>query len=406
MMRNLLLTIFCVSVFLTNIQAQWADKVFNLSYFLATQEMEFADADNGFVVGVDANLKTFIVKTTNGGNVWTLSNYSQDFLVSLSVVNSSTVYAGGMNALSQPVLLKTTDGGNIWMPVSLPAFPKKLQFLNANDGFLHDNAQLMKTLNGGTNWNAVNIPSNTTMLLDFQFIDSNKGFALIKDSIGGTYDIHKTINGGNNWSLIFSTTAPLHYIHFYDEQVGVAYSIDEIYYTNNGTSWNASSISKSDYINEVKMISPTVGFVADQNYVLKTENGGANWWVSKDYSMDFSISPTNIAFPTSTTGYIAGLGSKYLKTTNTGGVGIEEVHRPIYIIQANERLVVTYDPAKATGALRADLFNILGQRVITEDFASYTGSFDLNISNLSQGTYILNITYDHKSVSTRIIIHK
>ena len=410
MKKIILLTLLLGACFLNQVSAQWTEKNFNLTNLIYVTDIEFIDNNNGFIIGVDGNLKNFIAKTTNGGDSWSIKFNQVDYLDLLAIASPSVIYATGFDANFDVVMAKSTDGGNTWTFNVSAIFENaiKLQFLDANNGIFTDGDDLMKTTDGGANWNAITVPAVTGGIYSFHFMNLNVGYMLAQNYNTYEMEIWKTTNGGTTWAKQLSTTENLEFVHFFSEEVGVAYDAINIYYTNNGSTWTKALIPNFGGISEVKMVSATTGFAADSDYILKTTDGGATWNISKDYSGFALILPNVLAFPTSSTGYVAGFGGYFAKTGNGGGVGIEETQPTSYIIYPNpatDQITVIFDPSTVSGDLRVDILNLLGQKVFSENISAINGKFDLNIPNLSEGTYILNITNDQKTVSTKISIH-
>ena len=406
MKRKLLVLLLISGCFISEISAQWTEKTITLSNYWGVDLMEFPSDNIGYILAFDGSFENFIAKTSNSGDSWTVIYNTIKDIEWFDVISNNTVYAAGINATNDKVLIKTSDGGTNWSTVNFPSiYPEKIQFLDENIGYVASTTEIKKTSDGGVNWSPVNLPAVTYQIYDFEFVNESIGYILYYSFSPSKSYLYKTTDSGNNWSMVLTVSKDLRNVSFFNENIGVAFGEGDVYYTNNSTSWNPSNVSQGSTIKDVKMVTDKIGFIADLSYVLKTTDGGQNFYVSK--AVDWTIFPENISFPSQNIGYIAGTGPKFLRTTNAGGVGIEEVQSPSYFIYPNpasDKITVTFDPAMASGDLRVDVINILGQKVLTEDVKSYTGRFDLNIPNLSEGTYILNITNDHRTVSTKISI--
>lgn len=95
--------------FWTNTSASWITVWYDSNF--SVSGLAITGADTGYAVGgrsVYPSYQSLILKTTNGGNTWTPSNYNcNQILYDVFFLNSKTGYAAGRGG----TILKTTDGG-------------------------------------------------------------------------------------------------------------------------------------------------------------------------------------------------------------------------------------------------------------------------------------------------------
>jgi photosystem II stability/assembly factor-like uncharacterized protein len=128
----------------------------------------FTNTNTGYACGTTS---AKILKTTNGGNNWTVDN-TPPWTVSgyyLCVADTATVYV----ACSNGSVYKTTNGGTNWTLQTTGATSAiyKINFLNVNTGYLCGASGLCRmTTDGGTTWNAANtgLPATTFNDIDFR----------------------------------------------------------------------------------------------------------------------------------------------------------------------------------------------------------------------------------------------
>ena len=167
----------------------------------AIEDIHFTSQNTGFALK-----ETTIIKTTDGGNSWTVNHGTTDHLDGLVFATPSVAYAWGgdtHDGLSGAVLIKSTDGCQHWNPVPLQTSEIiAMQFLDENTGFLINfNRELLKTTDGGITWSKLgevpqspNNGSITSMLYvsDRQIFVTNLDGQLLKSS-----------DGGASWQSIF-----------------------------------------------------------------------------------------------------------------------------------------------------------------------------------------------------------
>ena len=154
----------------------------------------FTDQNTGYAVGDQGT----ILKTIDGGTNWINQNSGLNHDISLFSVNfptTDTGYAvGGFDGVMQQLFegVKTTNGGETWTLLNFyNGFPSfSTYFTSATTGYLLCRDSVVKTIDGGTSWTMQNTPTNKD-LRSLYFLDPNIGYAV---GVGGT--ILKTTTGG------------------------------------------------------------------------------------------------------------------------------------------------------------------------------------------------------------------
>lgn len=220
----------------TNGGSTWSRTVLSTTIGDAAIQVQFVDANNGWVLIFNMNTSTpTFLKTTNGGTTWTTTNGGGIFYY----VNATTGYSfsAGPNQLPPYTIYKTTDGGTTWTPQytdSTSGEIKDLQFTDVNNGWaVGANGKFFKTSNGGATWNLSiynpNYDSNKV-----HFINSNIGWISSHAQGYNPIMIHTT-NGGMSWT---EQTLPFYSktfcMDFWDANNGWAASDS---YNQNGTDY-------------------------------------------------------------------------------------------------------------------------------------------------------------------------
>lgn len=186
--------------------------------------------------------------------------------------------------------------------------------------------QIVKSPNGGGIWTAYTLFHTTgfeliaTDLLDIHFFDDQNGVAVGFIVGAGEDIILRTTNGGQSWSYAYQGignggfgTYILRDLHFINATTGWAVGRNGNIYktTNAGVSWTVQNPGTSSELYSVWFVNPNLGFVAGDNVLLKTTNGGANWTPTPIGGAE------KVVFTNANTGY-AGSGNSISKTTDGG----------------------------------------------------------------------------------------
>ena len=203
----------------------------------------FIDANKGWAAGTNG-----IFKTTDGGLNWAtgLRNF-RDTYVSVKFTNAFNGVACSVTG----GLIYTTNGGSSWGPSTNPAPGKELHSVDIrNNSAIATGADgfILKSTNSGMSWS----------FMDYNILTRSdvRGVSIINDntfySCGGGGFIRKTTDGGNSYAFQENPMmADLYSIYFYDTSRG----------------WAVSSMN---------------------NAVLRTSNGGLNWFLPQNTTVTFS----------------------------------------------------------------------------------------------------------------------
>jgi photosystem II stability/assembly factor-like uncharacterized protein len=214
-------------------------------------DMDFADANNGWVVGGNGSAYT----TTDGGTHWTATGaYSTKSWVCVDAVAGTTAVLGGGGGR----LDGTTDGGATW--ASQPTVAA---------GYAGD-------------------------LHSMDFTDTSNGWIAAGDPASGplpaTSGVLHTANGGAGWSWQTTGTAqPLYGIDFVDELNGWAAGAGGaiVHTANGGTAWGPQASGTTADLMAVSFVDPSTGWAVGDDFTMlplagggivrHTTNGGTTW---------------------------------------------------------------------------------------------------------------------------------
>jgi photosystem II stability/assembly factor-like uncharacterized protein len=179
-------------------------------------------------------------------------------------------------------IMKTTDGGNSWTIKMFENWDEyydlqSIYFTDETTGYLIDNYdQVYKTTDAGNSWNLIYTGVYGEGLESIVFTDNQHGFVA---GAGGL--ILKTSNGGINWDHQF-LNPPGEYrsICFATTQSGyiAGYNGIIMHTSDGGASWVPQSSGATSKLNGIHFVSPEEGYIfGDEGVLLKTTDGGVNW---------------------------------------------------------------------------------------------------------------------------------
>ena len=176
----------------TNGGANWIIQENNLFNSEVNQGIVFTNSLMGLMVGAyETPNEGYILRTINGGNAWVTVFTGNTYIHCISMVNSSTLYAGGTGKI-----YKTTNSGSNWSEKTISGAGALYTIFFPVDtvtGFAAGlSGKMYKTTNSGNNW--FQLTTGVTghiKSIDFNFGSSTTGYA-----VGTQGAVLRTTNGG------------------------------------------------------------------------------------------------------------------------------------------------------------------------------------------------------------------
>jgi photosystem II stability/assembly factor-like uncharacterized protein len=387
----------------------------------------FIDANTG-MIGGDSSI---ILKTTNGGTNWIImpppgtgnNYYSGVFMQSANNIYLTQGFTGSVSGYGE--IIYSTNGGNSWTLQLLTQYDMfSIAFINASTGFavgngsVSGNDSLYKTTNG-ISWSPVSVPAIGLMTYVY-FYNASTGFICSMTSS----NILRTSNGGQNWSIVATNAGQnrVNQILMVDANTcyGVSDSETFIKSTNGGLNWTSQSFGTGLDGISIGFTSVSTGFMVSgkqstQQYkISKTTNAGSNWVqvMSGTGKMYWAI-----GFINSSTGWIVGDKGSILKTTNGGGVWVQNISKKIpdkynlfqnYPNPFNPTTNIKYQITN-NGFVTLKVFDINGKEisiVVNEKQTAGTYEATLDASALSSGVYFYQLKTDDYMKTMKMVLLK
>lgn len=247
-------------------------------------DITFTDSLSGYATAQTSTDTNYILKTSNGGDNWTIIHKIYRFLTRVQFINSNVGFVGGS------ILLKTTNAGINWNEVPTLFDPKPYEiFVFSQDTIWYSDTDplvggVFRTTNGGVSWQEFTDGINQPYPDKLYFYNSRIGFA----SNFQAGDIYKTTNSGLNWSMI-GLNLGFGDIVFSDSLTGYMTYDSVRKTTNGGINWIVQQKPKLNVSNPFYQFSvinkdtiwgvggtilTTLGY---RGIVYITTNGGQNW---------------------------------------------------------------------------------------------------------------------------------
>jgi hypothetical protein len=289
------------------------------------------------------------------------------------------------------VLYKTENGGETWETQYLPnlydrvSYLNKVQFINAQLGFIAGDNSIFVTKNGGDSW--TNVSENyrewnpDENRYGFPFPDSFIGIDESNWFTACSSGIRKTNDGGKTWQWATLPEIPANYrysmrdIKFLSPQVGIAVG---------------------GYIDET--------FTDAHGVILKTTDGGNTW---EKLPQEFETWGKDIHLVNDQILYSIGYSWTVDKTTNAGGelLGISEngewiTDAKIYPNPSNNTLYFSESVFENQTAI-VKIYSLDGQLIETQNLNANQPKTD--ISSLTNGIYLVEVKSGKNSFKQKIV---
>ena len=291
----------------------------------------FINSNTGWISGDSG----FIARTDNGGENWTvqttnLTEQIQNFFfinerhgwaLAWEVSPDSNEYYGTK-------ILKTTNGGNNWtitMYSEPNIFMNAVYFIDSLKGFLAGSPlTIVYTLNSGERWFPADTDTSLAVgfpVVNLKFTDSLNGYACggFRDIAGSMW---RTTNGGFNWRGTIVGPEPLNDVFIFSPQKAIAaggdfeYGSSTVKTSNGGMNWQYDTLGTFGVASAIDFRTPYNGWIAlgiAQKFAFSNDSG--NTWQTV-FTPD-SIPIFGIDFTDSIHGWAVGYDGVVLKYNPT-----------------------------------------------------------------------------------------
>jgi len=388
----------------------------------------FINSNTGWFSGENGT----IIKTTNGGNILEVQNsgislniediffidHMTGWALAWEIFPDSTSFPG-------TIILKTSDGGNVWTKSMYPDtnnYMKTVFFHDANNGFIGGvPSSILRTTDSGQNWIPAQIDSNLIFLLPvnkIKFINQQTGYAC-----GGFRDIAGvvwvTTNSGFTWQGQEIAPEPLFDIDIIfphkalisggDLEFGssLARTVDT------GANWFYDTLGVFGLATGISARNPAEIWITgsySQKFLLSQDSG----FVWKSIYTPDSVALFDIDFPDSLIGFTCGAGGAIFKYDRTSSA-INETDNSIlpdafrlmqnYPNPFNPETIIKFEIIES-GNVTLIVYDAAGKEVrnLVSKFLN-AGSYSeiFSADELPSGIYFYKLTLDtEKTVSGKL----
>lgn len=383
---------------------------------LTVVDIQFRDTLTGFIVQSRFNPDTsFISKTTDGGNNWIATAFTNSYLTSIEFTNDNTGYCSGRST-PNGIIFKTTNSGINWFLVSTISYSSILmdcRFVNSDTGWVCSDdltsGGLWRTTDGGINWHKQ--LNNTYKPTRIFFINGNTGWI-----IGNAgQNLYKTTNCGINWFDVSSFSYTIADVFFASSDTGwvVGGGNKGLKRTiNGGINWNDVNIPT--YLtseNRLYFIQNAKGWAGSAPYKIFASEDGYNWGIQNSPIW----SNYYVWFVDSLNGWA---GRSGLVHTNDGGGTIvstnehtTEIPKDFILEQNypnpfNQSTIIRFQ-CPIAGYIQISIYDILGKEVSVlfnewKELGKYETGF--NGSNFPSGVYFYQLKLNKNPVSIKKMV--
>jgi photosystem II stability/assembly factor-like uncharacterized protein len=363
----------------------------------------FINQDTGFTIGGAPWYSNLVSKTTDGGESWELISdiigdwffnsicmntegkglivgdagqiyNSDDFgnnwgpaftnpyqkyeMDKAFITGDSTILAnlwGGGGGVTDFKAIQSNDRGASWTEAPFEDGISAICFVNDSIAFYGSyynpiSGGIYKSVDGGNSWDFYDLGDEEFHALSIDFIDDQTGFAgSLIDYFG--MEMYKTTDQGASWIrqnfVAFNYVNLFYQLEFKDDSVG--FIVGDIGNNNSGSNiivsydrGNTWEIDTLPFIYDFKgvyFLNPDTGFLYGYQNLVKTINGGKDWFpvtVNPEDHLDF----VSMSFPTSLTGYVINgseISNRSIFKTVDGGETWNSIDPPTssYILSVN-----------------------------------------------------------------------
>jgi photosystem II stability/assembly factor-like uncharacterized protein len=355
----------------------------------------------GYAVGTDPAGGAAIVKTTDGGNTWTIQAAGvMNGLNSVYFIDDNNGYAVGVAATG----IRTTDGGATWTPMTIPG-TDMLNYVrfpgNGQTGYIgvyprNQAGKVIKTTDGGSIWADVSVGGPMSWSISCGMATDNIGVALGK---GGM--VYGTTDGfGSASPQGPQTTADLVAAAYAPADPNYACLIGNdslggvIRYTDDGgaTLWDSVRCWPTQTFYGVDMPTTTAAYVCGSGGIIQRMISTSPFVDFYRTTVPITDDLFGICFPVGQedTGFVCGANGKILRTYDKGIPWIPGVAEGRVPAVKRAGIRVVSNPSRHGIALHSDadvrvsVYDAAGRTVVSQ-----AASKGLNFLPLPTGAYFV-----------------
>ncbi|MEI7897353.1 MAG: YCF48-related protein [bacterium] len=323
----ILIVLSVVTPNLLSAQGSWSKVSVPTEYFL--RSVYFTDSLYGWAAGDSGTM----LHTINGGSDWSVQNgQTKNDIMSVFFLNRNLGWASAFNYTLAPYgteLLKTTNGGDTWTLTGYPVeniFMTCITYFDSLTGWMGGRPHaLVKTTDGGATWHQAAIDTSTLAffpVLSITFYNEKYGWAS-----GGMFDIAgviwRTSDGGNKWYAIPSQYAPadeVHALYAFDSlhvmgaggDPDFGYGVGIIRTSDGGSNWQYQELGMPGFAVDLDFRNGCEGWapLGNRKKFIYSLDAGTTW---KDIYTPDSTAIFDVIFPDSLHGFAVGAKGAFLK---------------------------------------------------------------------------------------------
>jgi len=345
-----------------------------------------------------------VYKTTDSGENW---EYDQSVPYSNLGPPTTILFLDSLNGFiggPSNKIIKTTDGGNTWIVSNVnglnntDGYNNKFFFIDSSTGWaVNTKGGIIKTTDSGLNWFAQLNHFTSTSINSIFFHNPSDGWAVGSKSF-------ITTDGGDTWVQENEFDSKIFYdVYFKSKTVGWLLG-DSLYYTTDGgDNWKSLKNVPVWFRGEFEWVDEEEGYISGFPFY-KTTDGG-NTWQDMLNTPGRSFSP----FSAPVKGFGYGVGNKGLIMKFDDRITSVKEHSVLnpaetslyqnYPNPFNNTTVIKFI-LKTSGSVNITLYDILGRKIINlidkdfykgEHFVSWNGKNEFG-KYVSSGVYIYRLT--------------
>jgi photosystem II stability/assembly factor-like uncharacterized protein len=333
---------------------------------------------------------------------------------------------------SAAVVFRSTDDGVTWTRQTSSGTSRTMFAADHAGGdtwWMVGQDRIMVSTDDGVTWvGAPSDPGTTGSRVSVAFRDENYGVVLDQGtSSGGTGRTWLTTDGGQTWNDVFTATGVTDVTYagedrWYITQRTPGGSVNALWSDDNAATWNVRPLATfgSTWPRDIEFVTPDLGYIADDNGILRTGDGGQTWTLEPRVSV---TTPRDVAVFDHNRAIVAGTSRGILHTSSGGGhpvsaVGIEDdwsdqpVTEATFILEPNypnpfgDRTTIAYALA-APGDVEMTVHDILG-RVVARPVRTMqsAGRYEVpfEAQALAAGTYFVRLSVDGATEARKMVV--
>ena len=262
-----------------------------------------------------------IRSSTDGGNSWNTSGFSNGYVADMAFDQSGTIYTTIKINDTTAVLYKSTNNGSTWNSIPTPYNGISEIAVDKQGRLFLSQDQLYRSTDNGSSWNPLPVSYP-----EIRYFSESPKHVLYVTAGGSAYqNLYRSVDQGQSWSILFTGVVGIPIVGFNGDTlfVGDNYYQSTIFqsFDNGKTFKSLPNNGMTGYVNTIMGTSYQSVLAGTSSGVFRSKDNGKNWVkVSNGSASNLKQAPNGVLYFLRET-----FGDSFYRSTDSGSTWQQKI---------------------------------------------------------------------------------